>query len=279
MEKRVNILISLMLALLGLNIYLLFMIRDEDPIIHCSGSSNYWQIQELAEKIEEYQENRWVISRAFNPNNEASSPDALHLDLEWSFSEIEQAAPVYLLYRSKGDHDWIKIPASPGETGLYRASLVLSSQLEYEYQILAEGSIFRNSGITALPPEYYRREPLELRVFETDTSEALVLGYQRIPFQIHKPKKARAWLSKDRELLQTLILEFEDSSDDFTYTRIWPLQDADQILLEYEFYDGQIYRAIIMHEHVFEEDPDIIWSYQSDDIEQYWEYLQSSLKR
>ncbi len=253
MEKRVNLLIVLLILMLGLNLYLMLEIRNvkhQVQFSRCSSDTGWisHQINTLTEKIDEFQDSKWVISKTFLPNREASSPEAIHLDLELSFREIEKGANVYLVYRDIGSANWTNVPTDYLKGSHYLASLILSPEYEYEYQIIAEGTSIITSDISKIPARYYRREPLELITFEvSETGNEIILGYQKILYDFYRPQKAVAKLFKYNELISTIELEFENVNEQ-TFTQIQTIPEATRILLEYKFEDGLTYLAEIFPE-------------------------------
>jgi hypothetical protein len=254
MEKRINFIIVIILLSLGLNIYL-FMdfryIKQQVQGIVSDSSTNgiSSEISTLTRKINEIkEENKWIMSKDFIPNTEASSPETIHLDLEWSFKEIEKGANVTVLYRNKSDSDWTKVQAVHLKENFFRAPFILSPKYEYEYQIVAEGTSIKTSEIAKIPTDIYRKEPLEpisLSFSEDDKDIATItIGYKKKLFDFYKPQRAEAKIFKDSKLVSTVELEFENTNEQ-TYTQIEFIKDATKILLEYEYEDGQIYLAEI----------------------------------
>jgi len=167
MERKYRVLLWLVCISLALNVLLYFNIGrltseiPQETSRHLSDSLRtlesridgiYRDIQEKKE------EKKWVQATNFIPDRYSSCPEELHLDLEWSLREVEKEARVSLLYRPE-EGDWTRVEADNLEGNNYRASLVLSSQELYQYQLLAEGESARASEIERVPAEYYRPSP------------------------------------------------------------------------------------------------------------------------
>jgi hypothetical protein len=105
------------------------------------------------------QADTWITASSFSPDLAKSSPEEIYLDIEWSFSELAKGAEVYILYRQEEETEWKRADARSVGGPSYRATLVLSPQFRYLYQMVTVGSALRATTPTVVPAEHYRPIP------------------------------------------------------------------------------------------------------------------------
>ncbi|MCC5910185.1 MAG: hypothetical protein JJT76_07095 [Clostridiaceae bacterium] len=170
MEKKIKILTGLLAISLVLNLYSILRLGKIENMLSYSNHDHRMMemfkndIHGLYRKIDEIkQESKWIASKEFKPNEGASSPEEIHLELDVSFKELEEDAKVLLLYRAIAEGEgWTELSANKVGRNLFTAPLILSPEEEYEYQLVAEGSTVKVEEINRIPVAYYRPTPLTI---------------------------------------------------------------------------------------------------------------------
>ena len=148
---------------LMLNLYSIYRLNEVESRVQYIGSihSVSRDIDRLYSMINQvFKENKWVVEQEYKPNTEKSSPQEIHLDIEWTFKEVEVDAFVSLLYRAKDEAEWKEVAAQNKGLGTFAAPVILSPKERYEYQVIARGSTLRTGDIHQIPEEFYRITPL-----------------------------------------------------------------------------------------------------------------------
>ncbi|WP_138420923.1 hypothetical protein [Aquibacillus sediminis] len=123
-----------------------------------------YEIDHLSQQIQEINEkNEWVSDREFKAVEERSTPEEIHLDLEWTFREVESDASITVAYREEGATEWEEVEANNASGSAYLASLVLSPMHTYEYKIMSEGDTIQSTETRRIPQELYQPIPLVTR--------------------------------------------------------------------------------------------------------------------
>ena len=188
MRKRIKILTSLLVVSLLLNVYGIYRLRSIEGYLinHISRSNNdigrmlNSEFSGLHMRLNDtIKNNLWVQSWTFSPKREESTPNEIHLNFQWVFSEVEKGARVLLLYRDKSTSEgWTEEVANNVGVNSFSASLVLSPKKNYEYQIISEGNFIKTDEITEVPERYYKPMPLEFRGWGSSTSNGKLHSFQ-----------------------------------------------------------------------------------------------------
>ncbi|OIJ15674.1 hypothetical protein BKP35_01370 [Anaerobacillus arseniciselenatis] len=163
-SKFLKVIIFLLLISLIFNFYSFSRIGNLSTAVDRIHSDLQWendriaqQVNSLSRQLHDIQEQeKWIIKKEFLANEEKSSPEEIHVSLEWTFKEIETNAQVTLLFRENSTVDWKEIEASNTNGTNYIAHLVLSSDNDYEYQIVAKDSTIVTSNIKQIPQRIYK---------------------------------------------------------------------------------------------------------------------------
>jgi hypothetical protein len=119
------------------------------------------QIYHLTSQLAEQKEaEKWIIKEEFIPNYAYSNQDEIHLDLQWTFREVETDAIVTLFYRQKNHTDWNEVKAKNPAGTTYLAPIILTTTNDYEYQIIAEKSTIKTGEIKEVPARMYKPMPV-----------------------------------------------------------------------------------------------------------------------
>ncbi len=110
--------------------------------------------------------NSWLIESILKVDEEKSVDGKVFINFQWTFSEMDKDAELYMLYRIK-DQDW-NWHYTLLDRGLnYTSVLELDPNLEYEYQLIAESGKIRSTEIMNIPPELYAYEKFNSEVIRT----------------------------------------------------------------------------------------------------------------
>lgn len=173
MEKKIKLAIILLILSVSLNVTTFMRVKEaENKIENLRNEINviYNNMENsissanrnIDRKLEEFvNNNSWIINEEFIFDEEKSKSDEIHVDLQWSFSEIQEGSNVFLTYKSEIDND-VKVEAIKKDNGVYSAHLVLSPKEYYKYKIIVEGQNFRVGEEKNVPERLYMPEPLEL---------------------------------------------------------------------------------------------------------------------
>ncbi|MFD2043342.1 hypothetical protein ACFSTA_02970 [Ornithinibacillus salinisoli] len=120
-------------------------------------------INHISQRISELNESeQWILNEVFKPIEANSTPEEIHLSLTISLKEVGEGNTVHVLYKEIEKSDWKEAPANHTEGLNYRASLQLSPQKEYVYQVVSDGEISRTDEPKEIPSHIYRPAPLTI---------------------------------------------------------------------------------------------------------------------
>jgi len=255
MEKRIQLLTWLVVGSLLINVYSIYRLNDVDSKVQSVGSvysigSDISRLYTMIYQIVE--ENKWVVNQEFKPNAGASSPQEIHLDIEWTFKEIEEDANVFLLYRAESETEWTEVPAQNKGMGTFAAPTILSPKEKYEYQAIAKGSTLRTGEIDQIPGEFYRLMPLMPSFHDFYDSERTINGdmvkvtlqFRPPLYDFYKPIKAKAKVYRHDELLDEFEPRLIDRGTSFDIEFELEKSEANYIVFELEYIDGVVIEPI-----------------------------------
>lgn len=275
LEKKIKILTLLLAGSLLVNIYTLKrMEKLEQRILNQTSNLNgsvtiiESKMRDLSRNIREIKDkNKWVVTKEFKPDQKASSPDEIHLNMEWTFREVEKDARVFLLYRAESEHNWTKVSAENIRGNTYRASLILSPKKKYKYQITAEGNTFKTEETAEIPLQYYQPIPLSLLGTGSSGKNGKITSFeatfsQRLPvlFDFYKVKKAYAKMYKDDKLIRIVELKPVDdfptdwSGEEILSFRCEDIESISKIVVKAEYMDGSVHEGEIYPEEKYMRD-------------------------
>ena len=195
MKRTIKIISWLVAGSLALNIYTLSALNKMENNLTVRMERSVYNhtdilrslVVDLHHNINSIKEaSKLITSVEFKPNNNSSSPKSIHLDVEWTYRELEQGAIIVLQYREKGAAAWQKVEANQiSETSFY-APLLLDPTKEYEYLLVSKGNMIRTEGISTIPSSYYQPAPIELFGSNSSSANGKLLHYTAI-FSQRKP--------------------------------------------------------------------------------------------
>ncbi len=110
-------------------------------------------------------ENLWLQSDSWDYEKRESKDGSIVLKGQWSFNEMETDADVYVMVRAQDDvAAWTQLPLT-NDGGLnYSASVVVSPDKSYNYQLFMDGSVKRSSELRGIPMEYYSYQAFDTMI-------------------------------------------------------------------------------------------------------------------
>ncbi len=195
MNKSIKILTWLVAGSLALNVYTLSALNKMENNLAVRMERSVYNhtdflrslVVDLHHNVNSIkEESKLITSVDFKPNTTISSPKSIHLDVEWTYREVEQGAIIVLQYREKGSAAWQRVEASQISETSFSAPVVLDPIKDYEYQLVANGKMIRAEGISAIPGYYYQAAPLELIGSGASSSNGKLLQYA-VNFTQRKP--------------------------------------------------------------------------------------------
>ncbi|MGF7186910.1 hypothetical protein GGQ84_003046 [Desulfitispora alkaliphila] len=267
MEKKIKVLTWLVIVSIALNLYSFSRLNQMENNLstHIDRSvynNTHWlqsQVGSIQRSISEIQEdNKWIRSIDFRANENDSSPKKINMDVEWTFKEIEKEPNVLFQYREKGQgKDWTKIPAVQKGSTNFSASVILSPDKDYEYQLVSKGNLVKSEAITDIPGQYYKPVPLrKVGAGASSTGDGRkLMNYsanfaqvEPVLFDFYRIKDVKAIIITNGEQ-QTAVPVTESTHPYSTaHKREWILElpeelldeDITQVILEVEYEDGTI---------------------------------------
>ncbi|HEX7065896.1 MAG TPA: hypothetical protein VF199_12575 [Bacillales bacterium] len=170
MSKNMKIILGLLIGSLVVHLIALMMIYNLQETVNFQASAinnlqrrlnvvgnELGRVNQSLHQMKE--QDKWILSKTFTPVEAKSSPEEIHLNLQWVFRKIEKDASVSLYYRS-GKGEWRKEKAAYVNGNEYQAPLVLSPDEDYQYKIIAKGSSLVSGKTNYIPGKYYKPMPV-----------------------------------------------------------------------------------------------------------------------
>jgi hypothetical protein len=284
MEKGSKILVSLLVVSIILNLYSLSgmkNLKQELQNQYYNVRNSEYKLSNLENSLsninnrinEIHKESKWVTNEEFTANEGSSTKDEIHLNLEWSFKEIERGAEVYLLYSIQNSENWTRVKANNVGDGIFRAPFILEPKHEYRYKVAAQGTAVRTSEIKSIPSKHYRPSPVVIGGMgtsgghERESLKNMSLDAYQIEavlFDFFKPVRVQVKVYQGEKLDRVVDLRL--MGDPAYPNRGWVLENLDfeksptSVVLEVEYGDGSIDSGEIWPENKYNY---IISKYQS----------------
>lgn len=258
MDKKLLILIWLMVGSLFLNFYTFFRIGNLEAEIkninnNIINSSNFFshQFDYLSSNVNRKPENNWIKYIEYIPNEEKSTPSEIHLFIQWSFQEIDRDAEISFYYKTVNDDNWIKANIEEKEEVTYIAETILSEDKNYEFKIVANGSSIRTSDIYSIPSNYYQLSPLVMTEMSTTSGNGLThisaqfAQKEPVIFDFYEVKSANAKIYQDSELVRVVELTPIESGRNEIGFKTDIKGVSNSIVLEVEYKNGITHKGEI----------------------------------
>lgn len=222
------------------------------------GVNNY-----IDNKLDEFtKENSWIVNEEFIIDYKNTTSEEVHLDIQWSFNELEKNAHVYVVYGDeKGNYK--KEEATESDNGVFTASLILSPENNYKYKIMSEGSTVRVGEEKEVPEDYYKPGTISITGASYEESNGYLQDFEIEVTQqgslisvFYKPEKLQLIINYRNNERETS--EFQLISESL-FTNIWSAKiesfkdKPESIILEIIYENGYIDSNEVWPEDKFSE--------------------------
>ncbi|MDE5413313.1 hypothetical protein [Alkalihalobacterium chitinilyticum] len=206
MKKPLKVILAVVIASLLFNLYSIVkmnQIGKELEYLRESYSRTEWQmmseVSSIQQQLYEWRESeKWVSDIHFLPDVEASTLGNIHLDVQWTFKELESDADVVFSYKKDEEAEWREVVASLMSGTTYEAAIQIDPEFGYLYKIDSVGSLNRGTGTEYLPVDLFQSRGLTIS-YSTLTSgktthfEAII-EQRDVWFDFYKVEKAKAYV-------------------------------------------------------------------------------------
>jgi len=268
MEKQIRLLTLVLIACLALGVINAYQLARYTKHFETLNSnlqhtliglqnnlnSSIWSMDRRLASIQEG--SNWVTATSFSPDTLNSSPSEIYLDLTWSFNELERDADVYVLYQQRDTDEWIRVDPISLEGLSYSATLMLSPHYEYQYKVVAEGSVFKSDAPATVPTVYYQPSPLSISSWggSKNTNDQWIgefhLEFEQrggLLFDFFRVQSVTTILHTDNGDSRRISVPGEDRGHDrgSAWTVVFNVDGIVKAELEIEYGDGTVHRAKI----------------------------------
>lgn len=260
MGNKDKIIIALIISSILLHIYSLSLIGDLKTQLHNVNSnvmnntnsmngisSSVGRLSRELNNLKE--EKQWVKDLDFLPNIEVSIPGEIHLDVEWTFNELEKDSKAYLYYKSNSSDSWTEIAAKNLGGGIYKAPIILSPDNNYDCKVVVKGSSIKTGNTFVVPSRYYKPAPLMIRSASKSQTKGIVTNFsanfsqEPVLFDFYKVKNAFAKVYQGKTLVNTIQLKSSNSINSNLEFNAELNNTITSIVVEVEYGDGTKYQG------------------------------------
>jgi preprotein translocase subunit YajC len=261
MDKGMKVIVALLIFSIVFNFFIYTRFQEtESEVKNLSNnmSASYENLNNSISKIDRHVSNRldefvndnsWVISEEFIIDYEKTTNQEVHLDIQWSFNEIEESAKVYLVYSDESGK-YVKEEAIKQDNGMYKSSLILFPDKIYKYKIMSEGSVIKAIEEKEIPEDYYKPGRIEISDMSYEESNGNLQSFAIDVTQrgnlisgFYKPEKLQLIINYRNNKME--ISEFQFKSESL-FTNIWSAKidsfkdKTESIVLEIKYENGYI---------------------------------------
>lgn len=273
----------IIIVLLLLNLILAFNIsrlRSETHNTYNSLKHNITEIKNSLSsavgsiKYEINEANKWLIGLTMKTDITRSTEDSVIVNFEFTFSEMDKDAEVYMLYRADGK-EWIWAETFLSGGLNYNSMLELDPKQNYEYQVIAESGRLRSTEILAVPEDLYSYEKFDtdiIRTYDEDMKELqeIVISLKsrfEPPLEKLGISEIKLMAYKDNNLVDSVVydkkpvivengdnvgheyIEDETDRDLYRYVASYSLNGLSgyEFYNEYRYKDGHVIREYIKY--------------------------------
>jgi len=261
MDKGMKAIVVLIIFSIVLNFFIYTRLQEtenEVKNLRNNMSASYENInnsistidKHVSSRLDEFlNDNSWVINEEFIIDYEKTTNQEVHLDIQWSFNEIEESAKVYLVYSDESSK-YVKEEAIKQDNGMYKSSLILFPNKIYKYKIMSEGSVIKAIEEKEIPEDYYKPGRIEISDMSYEESYGYLQNFAIDVTQqgnlisgFYKPEKLQLIINYRNNAKE--ISEFQLKSESL-FTNIWSANidsfkdKTESIVMEIKYENGYI---------------------------------------